>query len=728
MKALAQNYKTGEIALLETPVPACRPGGLLVRSEYSLVSSGTELMKVSESKLSLVGKARARPDQVKKVVETARQQGLLATYQKVSHRLDSYTPLGYSLSGTVEEVGPGTDGFAVGDRVACGGSQFALHAEFNWVPRNLCVHVPEGVGADQAAFTTVGSIAMQALRQSEARLGEVACVIGLGLLGQLLCQLLRAAGVRTIGYDIAAERCRLAEELGALACGVRGSPSGARVEAVLRDLTAGAGADHVFLTAGGSSNEPVELAAALTRDRARIVDVGKCRLDLPWKEYYEKELEVRFSRSYGPGRYDPNYEERGIDYPIGYVRWTERRNMACFVDLLGRGELRLEPLISRVFPFSDAPQALERMNRGEISAIGVLFRYDPESLPSRTVLSSRWTEARPRRSLAEGIVRIGAIGCGNYASTMLLPHLEKRDDVRLVQVATRSALSSANAARRHGFVRMSTDHQNLLAADDVDAVLILTRHGSHAALVCEALRAGKTVFVEKPLAINEEQLASITRAVQETGNDRLMVGFNRRFAPLLEELKKAWGRPAGPQSLHYRVNAGRLAADSWYADAKAHGSRFEGEGGHFIDTLSWWLESDPVEVYAAATPDDPDNLIAIFRYADESIGTVSYMTNGDSRFPKEQLEIFGQGAAARLDNFSRTELWRDGRSKRRRSLLRADKGQEAEVAAFVEATRSGGPMPISFDSLCATTQATFAARRSAMESRPLTILPPFAIP
>lgn len=728
VKILAQNYKTGELSLVEAPVPACRPGGVLVRSEYSLVSAGTELMKVSESKLSLLGKARARPDQVRKVVDTARQQGVVATYRKVAHRLDSYTPLGYSLCGVVDEVGEGIEGFSVGDRVACGGNQFALHAELNWVPRNLTVRVPDGVDPRHAAFTTVGSIAMQALRQSEARLGETSCVIGLGLLGQLLVQLLRAAGIRVVGFDIDDSRCRLAEETGAVACGVRGTPSGDRVEEALRDLTGGAGADHVFLTAGGDSNEPVELAAELARDRARIIDVGKCRLDLPWKEYYEKELDVRFSRSYGPGRYDPNYEERGIDYPIGYVRWTERRNMECFVDLLALGDLRLDPLVSAVFPFEEAPSTLERMNEGKVAGIGVLFRYPVEAPAARRIVDTRASSetVETKRGITGRALRIGAIGCGNYASTMLFPHLEKRDDVELVEVVTRTGLSAANAARKHGFARMSTDHEALLASDDIDAIMVLTRHGSHASLVEAALRNGKMVFVEKPLAITYEQLETVTRAIAETGNDRLMVGFNRRFAPLLVELKEAWGRPAGPQSLSYRINAGRLAGDSWYTDAATHGSRFVGEGGHFIDTISWWLGSDPIEVFAMATPDDPDNLTAVIRYADDSVGTVSYLTTGDSRYPKELLEIFGQGMAARLDNFSQTGIWRNGRRKKNRSLLSSDKGQANEMEAFVRAATSGGSMPIPAASLILTTQATLAVERSVAEGRPVPVLPPLS--
>ena len=408
MKQIAQNYRSGELALLEVPVPAARSGGVVVRTEFSLISTGTEMMKINESKLSLIGKARARPDQVKRVMQSVSQQGLRATYRKVSDRLDSYTPLGYSLCGEVVEVGDGMEHLAVGQRVACGGNSYALHAEYNWVPRNLCVPVPEGVAAEHAAFTTVGAIAMQGYRQSEARLGETACVIGLGLVGQLLTQILRAAGVNVVGLDPSPERCQLAERMGAATCCAPDPASRGPVLGTLAALTDGAGADHVFLAAGGETNEPVEVAAELARDRARVVDIGRVRLDLPWTEYYAKELDVRFSRSYGPGRYDPSYEEGGVDYPIGYVRWTERRNMACFLDLVAEGRLDLEPLVSAVLPFEDAVGAYERIQRGEQSGVGLLFRYSPNGSVQRR-LAIPAPASRPTR---RPVVRFGVIGAG----------------------------------------------------------------------------------------------------------------------------------------------------------------------------------------------------------------------------------------------------------------------------------------------------------------------------
>jgi predicted dehydrogenase/threonine dehydrogenase-like Zn-dependent dehydrogenase len=711
MKQIAQNYRSGELALLDVPTPVCRPGGVLVHTRFSLVSTGTETMKIAESRLSLLGKARARPDQVKKVMRSVAQQGPLTTYRKVADRLDAYTPLGYSLSGEVVEVGAKVTDLSVGQRVACAGNLYALHAEYNWVPRNLCVPVPDQVKGEHAAFTTVGAVAMQGYRQSDARLGESSCVIGLGLVGLLLVQLLRAGGLNVVGLDPSPERCRLAERMGAAACQPPDPTAlGAVVEA-LAALTDGAGADQVFLTAGGDTNQPVELAAELARDRARIVDIGKCRLDLPWNDYYAKELEVRFSRSYGPGRYDPTYEEGGVDYPIGYVRWTEGRNLRGFLDLVADGRLDLDPLISAVVPFDQAVDAYTHILDGQQRGVGVLFRY-PCDTPTQQRVVAAPSAARPaRRPVVQPVVRLGVIGAGSYATSMLLPHLVRRADVQLVEVATATGLSAANAQRKFGFERCSTDHRGLLADETISAVLIATRHHAHAGMVSEALRAGKAVFVEKPLAVDPVQLEAITAAIHDSGNDRLMVGFNRRYAPLLVDLKRAWGTRGGPVQVRYEVNAGRLEAGSWYANPE-EGSRLVGEGCHFVDTASWWLDEDPVAVFAAAAGGDPDDTVSILSYPDGSVATFAYQTRGDPRYPKELLQVTGDSQVARLLNFQRAELWRGGRRHRSRSRAGVDKGQKQEIDAFVRAVAEARPMPIPLASLLATTRATFAAGRS----------------
>ncbi len=713
MKQIAQNYKSGELRLIDVPAPRCRPGGVVVRTAFSAVSTGTEMMKFTEGRLSLLGKARARPDQVAKVARSVRQQGLLATYQKVMNRLDSYTPLGYSLSGTIVEVGDGATGFSVGQRVCCGGNQYATHAEYNWVPVNLCVPVPDGAALDQAAFTTIASIALQAMRQSEIRLGETACVIGLGLIGQILVRLLRSAGVVVVGLDRLEARCRQAEAAGAAVCAIASDDAAAEFRARIDQLTAGSGVDCVFITAGSDDPDLASRSAALLRDRGRIVDIGKCTLNLPWNEFYDKELDVRFSRSYGPGRYDPLYEEGGVDYPIGHVRWTERRNMEAIVALLADRRLDFSSLISDVVPLEQATSAFERMSRGEVG-LGMVFAY-PEAAPRTTRMAYR-----PVAALHGGRVRLGVIGAGNYASSMLLPQLAKDDRVDLVEVATNTGLSGATAVRKFGFARASTDAAAVLAADDIDAVLIATRHASHADLAARALRSGKAVFVEKPLAIDTDSLDQLVQTIHDTGNSRLMVGFNRRFSPLLQDMRAAFA-PAGPQTLQYRVIAGPLEKSSWYLQAETEGSRFVGEGGHFIDVLSWWLGAEPVRVAASAAGKDVDNLVATLEFADGSVASLSYLTGGDPRVPKEALEVSASTGFASFDNFSNFEIWQAG--QRRAGKARLDKGQRPMLDAFIAAVASGSAMPIALDALLATTRATLAVQASVAAGMPVDVTP-----
>ncbi|MFE4621623.1 bi-domain-containing oxidoreductase [Streptomyces mirabilis] len=728
MKQVVQNYKSGELAVLDVPVPGCKPGGVLVRTAYSLISTGTELMKVSEAGMSMLGKARSRPDQVAKVMQSVATNGLPATYRKVMGKLDSYTPLGYSLCGVVEQVGAGIDDVKVGDLVACAGNEHALHAELNWVPKNLYVPVPDGLAPQHAAFGTVGSIAMQGVRQGEPQLGEVALVIGLGLIGQLVVQLLTAAGVRVVGADPDPARCELAERLGAAACG---DPASAAVENAVAELTDGHGVDQVYLAAGGGSNQPVELAAKLARDRGRVVDIGKCRLDLPWNAYYEKELDVRFSRSYGPGRYDPSYELEARDYPIGYVRWTERRNLACFLDLVARGKVDVEPLISHVADFDDAVETYQRLKDGELKAVTALFRYPEQAQDTgeaaATAVAVPAVNVKPNPARAGRTpVKLAFIGAGNYATSMLLPHLAQRDGVELSTVVTTTALSAANAQRKFGFAEATTDLDAVLGDKSIDAVFVVTRHSSHAELTRKALLAGKTVFVEKPLALTEDELAGVLAAVEESGNDRLQVGFNRRFAPLLQEARKQFGTRSGPASLRYLVNAGQLQHGSWYLQQGTEGSRFAGEGGHFIDTASWLLDADPVSVYAVA-PSGNEDLQVVLRYPDGSTATISYVTTGAPGFPKETLDLVADGKVLRLDDFVRASLYSEkstaGRKKWVSSRLpkARDKGQNAELAAFIKAVRTGGPMPVPLHSLVATTAATLAVQTGLAGGAPVTL-------
>ncbi|MCD6640186.1 MAG: Gfo/Idh/MocA family oxidoreductase, partial [Nocardioides sp.] len=533
--------------------------------------------------------------------------------------------------------------------------------------------------------------------------------------------LLVAAGVRAVGLDTVDARCRLAEKAGALVCAKPDDAGVGAVEQVLRG-GGGLGADHVFLAAGGPTNGPVEVAARLARDRARIVDIGKTRLDLPWNDYYEKELDVRFSRSYGPGRYDPRYELEGVDYPAGYVRWTERRNLQCFLDLIAADSVEVSSLVSGVHPIAEATTVYEQLRTGVLQGVGFLLEYPSEASgatasaaparPIRRDLGGAPAVQAPRPP-GDGRVRVGFIGAGNYATSMLLPHLAREEHVVLRRVATTRSLSAVNAQRKFGFRDASTAVEDVLEDPAVDAVFVVTRHESHADLVCRALETGKAVFVEKPLALGAEQLDRVLETVRRTGNDRLMVGFNRRFAPLFVELRTRLGRAEGPVSARYLVNAGRLDAASWYLDEHLQGSRFVGEGGHFVDTLAALLGA-PVAVQAGGTGAD---LHVTLRHEDGSVATISYVTGGHPRFPKETLDVSGGGRSARLDNFTRATVWGPGGRHTRRALHGQDKGQREMLRAFLGAVRQGTAMPIDLDSLAATTRATLACEPSLATGR-----------
>jgi predicted dehydrogenase/threonine dehydrogenase-like Zn-dependent dehydrogenase len=712
MKQVTQNYRSGEIKLESLDTPAVKPGGVLVKTRFSVISTGTEGMKVKEAKLGYLGKARARPEQVRKVMQAVQQQGVVTTYRKVMNRLDSLTPLGYSASGVVAAVGAGAEEFRVGQNVACAGAGYANHAEVNFVPKNLVVPVPDGVRLEHASFATIGAIAMQGFRQAELQLGETACVIGLGLLGQLLVQILCTAGIRVIGIDLMKDRCARAEESGAL---VAVTPNNLSLKRTASRITHGLGVDCAFISAGGNSNAPVQLAIDIVRDRGRIVDIGKTRLELPWQDCYMKELDVRFSRSYGPGRYDPNYEEKGIDYPAGYVRWTERRNMSAFLDLVASGNLSLDRIMDRIVPFDDAEQTYRELASGSAPGLGVVFRYGAGAdIPAP--VGYRVSPTTGRASPVDGALGVGVIGAGNYASSMLLPHLLQHHSVALREVATATGLSTANAMRKFKFERTSTDYQELLSAEDVEAVIIATRHDSHASMTVDALRRGKAVFVEKPLAIDVEGLEAVRKAVVESDNDRLMVGFNRRFSPMLTEARRIV-RPGTALVVHYRVHTGQIEPGAWYLDASTQGSRFVGEAGHFLDVLSHLIDSRPISVTAhclrpdSSTQDDLENVSVTVEYENGSLGSLLYVTQGASKVPKEYMEVFGGGTTIQLNNFENMILFHGTDTKRVRKGS-GDKGQKAQIDQFVSAVRTGGQMPISLESLLDTTLVTLAASDS----------------
>ncbi len=713
MKQISQNYKTGAIKLEEVDVPAAKSGGVLVQTHYSVISAGTEGMKAREGKLSYLGKAKARPDQVKKVMQSVQQQGLKSTYEKVMNKLDSLTPLGYSLSGVVTDVLPGAEELQVGQRVACAGAGYANHAEINFVPKNLVVPVPENVAMEHAAFATIGAISMQGFRQAEMQLGETACVIGLGLLGQVLVQILKASGINVIGIDLQESRCELAESLGA---SFTAKPDMAGVHSAIKRLTNGMGVDCSFITAGGNTNAPVEFAVDIARDRGRIVDIGKTKLDLMWNDFYEKELDVRFSRSYGPGRYDPNYEEGGIDYPIGYVRWTEQRNMSSFLQLISDQKVLIDPIITSIKPFSEAEEVYNDLVEKKDTVLGIVFKHSQEASKVKHLPEFKEQSSKIEKISEPQQVGLGVIGAGNYASSMLLPHLAKIDSVNFKEVSTATSLSSANAARKFNFERTSTNYKATLSAADIHAVLIATRHSSHASMVVEALEADKAVYVEKPLAINLFGLKQVKQAIDASGNSRLMVGFNRRFSPLVKRIIEEFGNNSGPFTINYRVHAGQMEHGSWYLDS-SHGTRFVGEAGHFFDVFSAIIQARPISVMARSlrptniTQDDLENVSALVNYADGSVANLTYLTQGGSKLPKEYVEVFGGGRTIQLNNFENVVTY-DEKNKKVYKAKGLDKGQSAEMQEFVSCVMKNNNMPIALEDLFDTTLLTLAAAKS----------------
>jgi len=702
MRQLAQNYKDGTLSLVDAPAPRVSSGGIIVRNAYSLISTGTETMKVREGSMSLLGKAKARPDQVEQVIQSVRQVGLKATYQKVMSRLDKMTPLGYSSAGFVTEVGSAGAGVSAGDRVACAGAEYANHAEYVFVPRNLFARVPDGVSLEHAAFATVGAIAMQGVRQAEVRVGDNVAIIGLGLLGQLLTQILLAAGCRVIGTDLSNSRCSIAKERGAWATNDQ-ADFFATVARVSRDR----GVDRVILAAGNLPPSMFSLAGEICRDRGTLVAVGMNKLELPWKIYYEKEIDVRYSRSYGPGRYDRQYEEQGIDYPIGYVRWTENRNMEAFLDLLASRKIDLGPLITEVYPFSDAEEVYREMVERPSDYLAVLFEYPESPAECQSTLELRTPTIQGRSKPG-----IGCIGAGNYARSMLLPVLKKRPDIELRSVVTRTPLNALDAGRRFGFLRAGTDPADILGDPAIAAVVIATRHDSHARYVVDALRAGKHVFVEKPLAIHPSETGEVVRALKATGMG-LQVGFNRRFSPVLSELKALIGPGKEPLAMHYRVHAGKPTGSSWFFE-EGQGGRFIGEAGHFIDVMAYLCDAVPVAVSARSLGNGAssgfDDIVATFTFADGSLGTLTYVSNGSSRTPKEYLEVFGRGSTAIMDNFHEAVVHKANKTIKLKG--KNDKGQAGELEAFVRMIRDGGTPPVPYDQLIAVTQATIAVIES----------------
>lgn len=723
MKQLLQNMRDGKTVVQEVPVPGPRAGMALVKVAASLVSAGTERMLVEFAEKSLLGKVRSRPDLAKQVIDKMKREGILTTLEAAFNRLDQPMALGYSSAGTIVALGEGMEGFKVGQRVACAGGGYAVHAEYNLVPRNLLTPLPDAVDFESAAFTTLGAIALHGFRLAEPQLNERVAVIGLGLLGLLAAQIAAAAGCRVFGVDTNPERVALAHQFGISACSRQTALEQAPAFTVNR------GFDVILICADTASNDPVELAGALARDRGRVVATGAVGLNIPRKIYYEKEINFINSRSYGPGRYDPAYEEHGHDYPSSYVRWTEGRNFETIVELLEIGKLALsssnglkvEPLITHRFPIEQAPQAYEVITgKKKEPFLGVLLTYGekPETKSKRIEFPAARRSARTGASAP--VVCLGVLGAGLYANATLLPAIKKIKDIELIGIASAAGLHAQHSGKKFGFAYASSDDDEILNNPDVNAVAILTRHDNHAELVVRALQAGKHVFVEKPLALNSVQLSVISDQLSVSSEQLLMVGFNRRFAPLAQQLAAHFSTQNEPRYMHYRVNAGYIPLNHWTQDPAIGGGRIIGEGCHFVDFLTFLVGSAPVSVSAQALPDAgkycQDNVSLTFTFADGSIGVVDYLANGDKAFPKERVEVFCGGRIAVLDDFRALELIHNGQRRAVKSAFRQDKGHFNEMQAFVRAIREGGEPPIPYEQLIGVTKATFAAVESIQKN------------
>ncbi len=736
MKQIAQ-YQDGRLELQEVPAPQPPPGGVLVQTTHSVISIGTEKMKVEQARMNLLQKARARPDQVRKVLDTAKNLGWRSALEKVRNRLETPTPLGYSAAGVVVEVDPANTRFRVGDRVACAGAECAFHAEYLALPDLLAAPVPAGVENWQAAYTTLCSIAVQAVRQTEPGLGDRVLVMGQGLIGLLVTNLLKAAGARVMAVDVQAARKPFCEAVGAETVVIPG-PQNLLEE--VRAWTNGYGVDAAVICTATQSNTPIEQAAAALRDRGRLVDVGITKIELPWKIFYEKELEVRFSRSYGPGRYDPGYEWAGNDYPIGYVRWTEQRNFEACLHLMATGQLNLAALTTRRVPFSGALEVYQELLADGAKDIGVVLEY-PEV--QRSTFNAQRSTSNVQRPTSEPETpsappanithhasrithhasRIDVIGAGNFARTMLLPHL--KGQIPFGTVVNQTALSANHVKTKFGFQAAATDPAALFKESGPAAVVIATRHHLHASLVKAALEAGRHVFVEKPLCLTRDELAQIDAALAKS-QGTVMVGFNRRFAPASVELKRHLAASPGPKSATFRVVPGKLDPQHWYANYAESGGRVLGEACHFLDYFCFLFDARPVRVLAQTTWPAagrlpfPDSVAAQVEFADGSCGQLIYTAEGDPGFPKETLTVFGTGLVAEVTNFQKLAVHR---GRKQHSFSSASKGHAEEMAAWAAFLKGQGTHPLPYEQARASMLLTFAVLESIQQARSVEFAP-----
>lgn len=711
MKQLTQKLGSGEMRTQDVPLPQVGPGCVSVRNHFSLISPGTEGSTVKAARKNLIGKAKERPDQLRQVADALKRVGPVQTYRAVMKKLDAYSPLGYSCAGEVMDVGEGVTEFRVGDRVACAGIN-ASHAEVIAVPVNLCVRLADDAQLKNACYNALGAIAMQGVRQADLRLGESCVVIGLGLIGQLTCLLLQASGIRVFGVDIHEAMVKLARQHCVLRAWTRGQTS---IHDELLRETNGLGADAVIITATATSLDPINFAGKLSRKRGRVVVIGAVPTGFDREpDYYRKELELRMSCSYGPGRYDLDYEEHGHDYPAAYVRWTQNRNMQAFQDLIYRGAADLDYLTTHEFGVEQAADAFNLIVDRTEPFLGIVLRYNVATpIDTSPVVTG---SSKPTSK-----VGIAFVGAGSYAQGNLLPYLPTNDTaIALRSVLTRSGTTSKRVAEKFGFENCVSHLSDILGNSNVNTLFVATRHDSHCQYVVEGLQAGKHVFVEKPLALNRHELDRIDEAVASHPTCQLMVGFNRRFSPLATQLRSVL--TDAPMSMIYRINAGSMPASSWVQDPKIGGGRIVGEACHFIDLMSYLARALPTAVYAAAVPAPGgfnDTVSIHLQFENGSIGTVHYFANGSQQVPKEYLEVSQSGVTGILNDF-KSLVVHGHRSPIRKKQLNQDKGQRAMMGAFLQAVQTGATL-IPYEAVRRTTAATFATLESLSRSNVQTV-------
>lgn len=697
MKQLIQSFKTGELGLFDVPSPVCEKNGALVQTTVSLVSAGTEKMLVDFAKKSMLAKAKDRPDLVKQVIDKMKKEGVRNTLEKVFTKLDTPIPLGYSLAGRVIQVGNELSGINIGDRVACGGAGYANHAEINYVSKNLMVKIPDGVDDIDASFVTVGAIALQGVRQTGPLLGEKIAVMGLGLLGQLTVQLLKANGCKVIGSDIDPDKMTLAKKLGCDEVCHAGE-----LISKANEFTGGYGVDAVIIAASTSSNQPITDAAEISRMRGRVVLVGMVGMDVPRNTYYKKELEIKLSMAYGPGRYDPEYEEKGIDYPYDLVRFTEQRNFEAFLGLVQEGKITPKELITHSYDFDNAMTAYDLLEgRIQEKYLGIVLEYKRD-----IKLEDEKIVQRSEKKISNDKVNVGLIGAGNFTKSVILPNIQKVGGFELVGLCTATGVSAQGTGKKYDFKYITTDSEEIYKNSEINSVLVTTRHNDHASKVLKAIESKKHCFVEKPLCIYEEELEAIKEAY--TGETVVQVGFNRRFSPMVEKMKKSL---SGQISINYRVNAGIIPKNVWIQDRTIGGGRIIGEVCHFIDTCSYLIGSEVKSVFATTVQrsdqsiPDEDNVNIVLNYANGSTATISYYAYGDNSMPKEYIEVFGSGVSMQMNDFRELTIFKKGKPIKEKSSNQ-DKGFVNEFKAFKEAVKSGNET-ISFESIYNTTKTTF---------------------